>query len=34
MKFAIVGAGFTGAVLAYQLAKAGHEIVVFEVEAM
>lgn len=30
MKFAIVGAGFTGAVLARELAKAGHEIEVFE----
>jgi len=30
MKFAIVGAGFTGAVLAQQFAKAGHKIVVFE----
>lgn len=30
MKFAIVGAGFTGAVLAQQLAKAGHNIKVFE----
>jgi len=30
MRFAIVGAGFTGAVLAYELAKAGHNIQVFE----
>lgn len=30
MNFAIVGAGFTGAVLAQELAKAGHTISVFE----
>ncbi len=30
MKFAIVGAGFTGAVLAQEFAKAGHKIDVFE----
>lgn len=30
MKFAIVGAGFTGAVLAQELAKAGHKIEIFE----
>jgi UDP-galactopyranose mutase len=30
MNFAIVGAGFTGAVLAQELAKAGHTIAVFE----
>jgi UDP-galactopyranose mutase len=30
MKFAIVGAGFSGAVIACELAKAGHEIEVFE----
>ena len=30
MKFSIVGAGFSGAVLAAELAKAGHTIVVFE----
>ncbi|GGB53103.1 UDP-galactopyranose mutase [Oceanisphaera marina] len=30
MKFAIVGAGFTGAVLARELAEAGNEIQVFE----
>lgn len=30
MNFAIVGAGFTGAVLAQELAKAGHKIEVFE----
>jgi UDP-galactopyranose mutase len=30
MKFAIVGAGFTGAVLAQELAKEGHEISVFD----
>ena len=30
MNFAIVGAGFTGAVLAQELAKAGHAIEVFE----
>jgi len=30
MNFAIVGAGFTGAVLAQELAKAGHTIEVFE----
>lgn len=30
MKFCIVGAGFSGAVLAAELAKAGHTIVVFE----
>jgi len=30
MKFSIVGAGFTGAVLAQELAKAGHQIDVFE----
>lgn len=30
MKFAVVGAGFTGAVLAQEFAKAGHQIVVFE----
>ncbi len=30
MKFAIVGAGFTGAVLAHELAKFGHTIEVFE----
>lgn len=30
MNFAIVGAGFTGAVLAHELAKAGHRIHVFE----
>jgi UDP-galactopyranose mutase len=29
-RVAIVGAGFSGAVIAYQLAKAGHEIHVFE----
>lgn len=30
MNFAIVGAGFTGAVLAQELAKAGHKVQVFE----
>jgi len=30
MNFAIVGAGFTGAVLAHELAKLGHSIKVFE----
>lgn len=30
MKFAIVGAGFTGAVLAQELAKVGHKIEIFE----
>ena len=30
MKFAIIGAGFTGAVLAHEFAKAGHKIDVFE----
>ena len=30
MNFSIVGAGFTGAVLAHQLAEAGHSIDVFE----
>jgi len=30
MKFSIVGAGFTGAVLAQELAKSGHHIDVFE----
>jgi len=30
MNFAIVGSGFTGAVLAQELAKAGHKIQVFE----
>lgn len=30
MNFAIVGSGFTGAVLAHELAKAGHTIQVFE----
>lgn len=30
MKYAIAGAGFSGAVLAHELAKAGHEIEVFE----
>ena len=30
MNFAIVGAGFTGAVLAQELAKGGHSIDVFE----
>lgn len=30
MRFAIVGAGFTGAVLAHELSKAGHKIDVFE----
>lgn len=30
MRFAVVGAGFTGAVLARELAKAGHQIEVFE----
>jgi UDP-galactopyranose mutase len=30
MKFSIVGAGFTGAVLAHELAKDGHQIEVFE----
>lgn len=30
MKFAIVGAGFTGSVLAHELAKSGHIIEVFE----
>lgn len=30
MNFAIVGAGFSGAVLAHELSKAGHEIDVFE----
>jgi len=30
MKFAIVGAGFTGSVLAHELAKAGHKIQVYE----
>lgn len=30
MIFAIVGAGFTGAVLAQELAKAGHQVIVFE----
>lgn len=30
MNFAIVGAGFTGAVLAHELAKAGHSVQVFE----
>ena len=31
MKFAIVGAGFSGAVMAYELATAGYQIDVFEV---
>jgi UDP-galactopyranose mutase len=30
MNFAIIGAGFTGAVLAHELAKVGHKIEVFE----
>ena len=30
MKFAIVGAGFTGAVLAHEFAKAGYKIEIFE----
>jgi UDP-galactopyranose mutase len=30
MNFAVVGAGFSGAVLAHELAKAGHSITVFE----
>lgn len=30
MKIAIVGAGFSGAVIAYQLAKAGYEVDVFD----
>jgi UDP-galactopyranose mutase len=30
MKFAVVGAGFSGAVLSYQLAKSGHEVDLFE----
>lgn len=30
MKFAIVGSGFTGAVLAHELASSGHDIEVFE----
>jgi UDP-galactopyranose mutase len=30
MKFAIVGAGFSGAVIAHELAKAGHQVTVFE----
>jgi UDP-galactopyranose mutase len=30
MNYAIIGAGFTGAVLAHELAKAGHKIEVFE----
>lgn len=30
MNFAIVGAGFTGAILAQELAKAGHEIIVYD----
>ena len=30
MRFAVVGAGFSGAVVAQELAKAGHEIEVFE----
>jgi UDP-galactopyranose mutase len=30
MNFAIIGAGFTGAVLAHELAKGGHKIEVFE----
>lgn len=30
MKFGIVGAGFTGAVIAEQLSKAGHEVHVFD----
>jgi len=30
VKFAIIGAGFTGAVLAHEFAKAGHKIDVFE----
>lgn len=30
MKFSIVGAGFTGAVLAHKLAKAGHIVYIFE----
>lgn len=30
MKFSIVGAGFTGAILAHELAKAGHVIEIFE----
>ena len=33
MKFSIVGAGFTGAVLAHELAQAGHQIDVFESRA-
>ncbi|AHI29132.1 UDP-galactopyranose mutase [Marinobacter similis] len=31
MHFAIVGAGFTGAVLANELAKAGHNVTVYEI---
>jgi len=30
MNFAIIGAGFTGAILAHELAKAGHNIQVYE----
>lgn len=30
MRFSIVGAGFTGAILAHELAKAGHVVEVFE----
>ena len=30
MRFAVAGAGFSGAVIARQLAEAGHEVVVFE----
>lgn len=30
MNFAVVGAGFTGSVLAHEFAKAGHKITVFE----
>ena len=30
MKILVVGAGFSGAVIAHQLAKAGHDIVVID----
>ena len=30
MKILVVGAGFSGAVIAHQLAKAGHDIIVID----
>ncbi len=34
MKIAILGAGFTGLTAAYQLVKKGHEVTVFEKDAL